>query len=43
MLELLDAQIGDETRKREAQRRIRLAIDTIDKHFREAEMDDGVN
>jgi hypothetical protein len=40
MLELLDAQIGDAARKREAEKRIRLAIDTIDRHFREAEMDD---
>ena len=43
MLELLNAQIGDEARKREAERRIRLAIDTIDKHFREAQMEDLVN
>ncbi|KAL7074019.1 hypothetical protein ACQ4LE_006756, partial [Meloidogyne hapla] len=40
MLEILNAQIGEEARKREAERRIRMAIETIDKHFREAQMDE---
>jgi len=43
MLEILNAQIGEEARKREAERRIRIAIETIDKHFREAQMDETVN
>ncbi|KAF7638745.1 Chloride channel protein [Meloidogyne graminicola] len=41
ILELLNAQIGEEARKKEAERRIRMAIETIDKHFREAQMDDS--
>nr|CAD2189352.1 unnamed protein product [Meloidogyne enterolobii] len=40
ILEILNAQIGEEARKREAERRIRIAIETIDKHFREAQMDE---
>jgi hypothetical protein len=34
---MLRLQIGDETRKVEAQRRIRFAIETIDRHFRETQ------
>uniref|UniRef100_A0A915DCL2 Chloride channel protein n=1 Tax=Ditylenchus dipsaci TaxID=166011 RepID=A0A915DCL2_9BILA len=37
LLELLSKQIGDEARKKEAERRIRSAIETIDRHFREAQ------
>lgn len=37
MLELLCTQLSDEARKKEAERRIRLAIETIDRHFREAQ------
>jgi transcription elongation GreA/GreB family factor len=36
LLELLEKQIGDLERKREAARRIKLEIDTIDQHFRES-------
>lgn len=36
LLELLEKQIGDEERKKEAARRIKLAIDTIDQHFKES-------
>ncbi|KAI6191212.1 Chloride channel protein 2 [Aphelenchoides bicaudatus] len=36
LLELLEKQIGDDGRKREAARRIKLAIDTIDQHFKES-------
>lgn len=36
LLELLEKQIGDDERKREATRRIKIAIDTIDQHFRES-------
>jgi hypothetical protein len=42
MLEILNAQIGEKARKREAERRIRMAIETIDKHFRESQMDETV-
>lgn len=38
ILELLSKQIGDDARKVEAQRRIRLAIETIDKHFKESQV-----
>lgn len=38
LLELIAKQIGDDERKREAERRIRLAIETIDRHFREAQV-----
>jgi hypothetical protein len=36
LLELLEKQIGDDGRKKEAARRIKLAIDTIDQHFKES-------
>jgi len=36
LLEELSRQIGDEARKSEARRRIRSAIETIDRHFRES-------
>uniref|UniRef100_A0A914HD77 Chloride channel protein n=1 Tax=Globodera rostochiensis TaxID=31243 RepID=A0A914HD77_GLORO len=35
IIELLKTQIGDEARKREAEKRIKKAIETIDRHFRE--------
>lgn len=34
LLEMLEKQIGDTERKKEAARRIKLAIDTIDQHFK---------
>ena len=37
LLELIAKQIGDEERKKEAERRIRLAIETIDRHFKESQ------
>lgn len=37
LLEMLSKQIGDDARKKEAERRIRSAIETIDRHFREAQ------
>ncbi|KAH7704783.1 CRE-CLH-3 protein [Aphelenchoides avenae] len=37
LLEMLSKQIGDDARKAEAERRIRIAIETIDMHFREAQ------
>ncbi|KAH7680102.1 CBN-CLH-4 protein, partial [Aphelenchoides avenae] len=37
LLEMLSKQIGEEARKTEAERQIRLAIETIDMHFREAQ------
>lgn len=33
LLNLLNKQIGDEARRKEAENRIRLAIETIDRHF----------
>lgn len=35
LLNLLNKQVGDEARRKEAESRIRLAIETIDKHFQE--------
>lgn len=37
LLELLSRQIHDDIRKKEAEKRIRHAIETIDEHFREAQ------
>ncbi|KAI3415891.1 Chloride channel protein 2 [Globodera pallida] len=39
IIELLKTQIGDEARKREAEKRIKKAIETIDRHFREVQLD----
>ncbi|KAL3088330.1 hypothetical protein niasHT_023890 [Heterodera trifolii] len=39
MVELLKVQIGDEARKSEAEKRIKRAIETIDRHFREAQLE----
>uniref|UniRef100_A0A0K0FLK6 Chloride channel protein n=1 Tax=Strongyloides venezuelensis TaxID=75913 RepID=A0A0K0FLK6_STRVS len=36
LLELLNSVVGEEARKKEAERRIKLAISTIDRHFKEA-------
>ncbi|KAI6243720.1 Chloride channel protein 2 [Aphelenchoides fujianensis] len=36
LLELLNRHIGEDARKREAERRIKLAIETIDQHFKES-------
>ncbi|CEF63729.1 Chloride channel protein 2 [Strongyloides ratti] len=36
LLDLLNNVIGEEARKKEAERRIKLAISTIDRHFKEA-------
>lgn len=38
VLELLAKQIGEDERKKEAEKRIRVAIETIDKHFKEAQV-----
>ncbi|CAD5228660.1 unnamed protein product [Bursaphelenchus okinawaensis] len=35
LLEILNKQIGDEARKQEAERRIKVAIETIDQHFKD--------
>uniref|UniRef100_A0A1I7S0E5 Chloride channel protein n=1 Tax=Bursaphelenchus xylophilus TaxID=6326 RepID=A0A1I7S0E5_BURXY len=35
LLEILNLQIGDEARKQEAERRIKVAIETIDQHFKD--------
>lgn len=35
LLEILNAQIGDNARKQEAERRIKVAIETIDQHFKD--------
>lgn len=35
LLNLLNKQVGDDARRKEAERRIRSAIESIDKHFRE--------
>lgn len=37
LLEILSRQISDEQRKKEAEQRVRYAIETIDRHFREAQ------
>uniref|UniRef100_A0A1I8AJ73 Uncharacterized protein n=1 Tax=Steinernema glaseri TaxID=37863 RepID=A0A1I8AJ73_9BILA len=37
LLDLLGGQLGDDARRTEAERRIRMAIETIDKHFQESQ------